>query len=371
MLHETAGIAKQSGTLGGLLPNTNQSGSISLRGIEKRWHRFVALADVDLEVRSGEFLSILGPSGSGKSTLLKIIAGFERPSAGSIHLDGKDVTRLAANRRDVNTVFQNYALFPHMTVGQNVAYPLSVKGISKSEIERRVKEALDLVELSDLSARLPEELSGGQRQRAALARALIGRPRVLLLDEPLSALDRRLRVQMQEVMTALHRKLGLTFVFVTHDQGEALSMSDRIAVMINGRIVGLDTPTQLYWKPQNRAVASFFGQTNLIRGTVEPDGRTFQAEAARSLQVTLADKMVPGPCTAAIKAEAIDLIAPTHGTNTARVVKAVFHGAHTEVQLDAGMPLVAQQKSAPSRLIRENQAVTMEIDLEGVTILRD
>jgi ABC-type Fe3+/spermidine/putrescine transport system ATPase subunit len=371
MLQETASIVEQSRTISGLRPDTGQSGSISLRGIEKRWHRFVALADVDLEVRAGEFFSILGPSGSGKSTLLKIIAGFERPSAGSIHLDGKDVTLLAANRRDVNTVFQNYALFPHMTVGQNIAYPLLVKGLPKAEVAQRVDEALDLVELTDLSARLPEELSGGQKQRAALARALIGRPRVLLLDEPLSALDRRLRVQMQEVLTALHRKLGLTFVFVTHDQGEALSMSDRIAVMINGRLVGLDTPAQLYWKPQNRAVASFFGQTNLIRGIVESDGRTFRAEAARSLQLTLTGKTTPGRCTAAIKAEAIDLVAPTHGTNAARVAKVVFHGAHTEVQLDAGMPLVAQQKSAPSRLIQEDQAVTMEIDLEGVTILRD
>ncbi|WP_189587774.1 ABC transporter ATP-binding protein [Mesorhizobium sp. M3A.F.Ca.ET.201.01.1.1] len=346
-------------------------GSISLRGITKRYGGHVALHDINLDIQPGEFLSILGPSGSGKSTILKLIAGFERPTQGVITLDGEDVTLVPANRRDVNTVFQSYALFPHMTVAENVAYPLKVRSRPRAEIAGRVEDALRLVALEGFAGRLPEELSGGQRQRAALARALIGRPRVLLLDEPLSALDMRLRIQMQEVLTRLHEELKLTFVFVTHDQGEALSMSDRIAVVMDGSIIEVDAPSQLYWRPRHRQVASFLGHSNLVHGVIDAEGSNFAARDSR-LKMRLAEKHHPGPCTAAIRAEAL-IIHPVPGPGmvAAHVKRMIFHGATTEVRVDIGEEVVAFHRGTPSRMLSIGDTIGLEIDLDGVSILRD
>ena len=223
-----------------------------------------ALDEVDLEVREGEFLAMLGPSGSGKTTCLRQIAGFEQPTSGHIEIFGETAEGVPPFRRNVNTVFQDYALFPHLNVLDNVAYGLMIRGINKKERYRSAEEALDLVALPGLGKRRAGELSGGQRQRVALARALVNKPRVLLLDEPLGALDLKLREQMQEELKALHKRLGITFVFVTHDQNEALSMADRVALFDQGRIVQVGTPQDIYRRPNSRFVADFVGSSNVL-----------------------------------------------------------------------------------------------------------
>jgi putative spermidine/putrescine transport system ATP-binding protein len=225
-----------------------------------------AVDRVSIDIRDGEFFSMLGPSGSGKTTCLRLIAGFEQPSAGSIRIHGEEAAGLPPYQRDVNTVFQDYALFPHMNVLENVAYGLKVKGVAKAERLARAEEALALVALGGYGVRKPAQLSGGQRQRVALARALVNRPRVLLLDEPLGALDLKLREQMQSELKKLQRQLGITFIFVTHDQGEALSMSDRVAVFNKGRIEQVDTPRNLYMNPASAFVAEFVGTSNVLKG---------------------------------------------------------------------------------------------------------
>jgi putative spermidine/putrescine transport system ATP-binding protein len=234
---------------------------IAIRGVEKRYGAHYALAGVDLDVAPGEFLTLLGPSGSGKTTLLNVLSGFVRPDAGSVSIGGVDVTRTPPHKRDLAMVFQNYALFPHMTVARNVAYPLKMRRVPKPETERRVAEALDFVQLGHLADRAPDQLSGGQRQRVALARAIVFDPRILLMDEPLSALDKQLREQMQFEIRALHDRLGITTVYVTHDQREALTMSDRVAVLNHGRIEQLDTPHALYDRPRTLFVADFIGES--------------------------------------------------------------------------------------------------------------
>lgn len=225
-----------------------------------------AVHEVNFTVYDGEFFTMLGPSGSGKTTCLRMIAGFERPSTGEIQLYGRDVTHLPAYDREVNTVFQDYALFPHMTVGENIAYGLMVKKVPKAEREAEVKDMLALVRLPDMARRKPSQLSGGQRQRVALARALINKPKVLLLDEPLGALDLKLRQQMQVELKAIQHEVGITFIFVTHDQEEALTMSDRIAVFDYGQIVQVGTPSELYERPRTHFVAGFVGTSNILSG---------------------------------------------------------------------------------------------------------
>ncbi len=237
---------------------------IALHGLRKTFGRVVAVDSVDLEIADGEFFAMLGPSGSGKTTVLRMIAGFERPTSGSVILGGVDQTAVPAFRRDVSTVFQDYALFPHMTAGQNVAYGLKVRGVGGAERARRVAEALEMVRLGDLGARKPGELSGGQRQRVALARALVTRPKVLLLDEPLGALDLKLREQMQLELKSIQREVGITFLFVTHDQDEALTLCDRLAVFNAGRTEQVGTPGEVYEYPATPFVAGFVGSANVI-----------------------------------------------------------------------------------------------------------
>ncbi len=240
--------------------------AVRLEQVEKKFGDVVAVSGVDLDVRDGEFFSMLGPSGSGKTTTLRMIAGFELPTSGRILLHGNDVTTEPPYERDVNTVFQDYALFPHMTVGDNVGYGLMIRKVDKKSRQARVTDALAMVRLSGYEKRKPGQLSGGQRQRVALARALVNRPRVLLLDEPLGALDLRLREDMQIELKSIQQEVGITFIYVTHDQGEALTMSDRLAVFSAGRIEQIGTPAEVYEHPQTEFVAGFVGTSNLLSG---------------------------------------------------------------------------------------------------------
>ncbi|KJK01999.1 polyamine ABC transporter ATP-binding protein [Pseudomonas sp. 21] len=242
--------------------------AVQFTQVSRQFGEVKAVDRVSIDIKDGEFFSMLGPSGSGKTTCLRLIAGFEQPSAGSIRIHGEEAAGLPPYQRDVNTVFQDYALFPHMSVLENVAYGLKVKGIGKAERLKRAEEALAMVALGGYGVRKPVQLSGGQRQRVALARALVNRPRVLLLDEPLGALDLKLREQMQSELKKLQRQLGITFIFVTHDQSEALSMSDRVAVFNKGRIEQVDTPRNLYMKPATPFVAEFVGTSNVLRGDI-------------------------------------------------------------------------------------------------------
>jgi putative spermidine/putrescine transport system ATP-binding protein len=244
------------------------SSVLELAGVRKRYDSLVAVDDLDLTLDTGEFLTLLGPSGSGKTTTLMMVAGLQQPDAGSIRLNGVSVANLPPYRRDVGMVFQNYALFPHMTVRRNVAFPLEMRGTPTAEIARLVDEALALVRLPDHGERLPKQLSGGQQQRVALARAMVYRPALLLMDEPLGALDRKLREQLQLEIKRVHRERSISVLYVTHDQEEALTMSDRIAVFNKGRIEQIGTPEELYDRPATRFVASFIGDTNLLAGRV-------------------------------------------------------------------------------------------------------
>ncbi|MDX6603978.1 MAG: putative spermidine/putrescine transport system ATP-binding protein [Solirubrobacterales bacterium] len=289
---------------------------IRLAGLTKHYGEVVAVAGIDLEIEPGEFFTFLGPSGSGKTTTLRMIAGFEDPSNGTIELAGEDVSGVPPYDRAVNTVFQDYALFPHMTVGENVAYGLKVAGLDKSERTRRRDEALEMVRLPDYTDRRPGELSGGQRQRVALARAIVNRPKVLLLDEPLGALDLKLREQMQVELKTIQREVGITFVYVTHDQDEALTMSDRIAVFNEGRIEQVSPPVELYERPVNEFVAGFVGISNVI----ERDGERLT-----------------------IRPEKIELLDPDHApdgihSERGRIVEVAYAGMLTRytVALDAG-----------------------------------
>ena len=317
--------------------------AVELQSIRKTFASHAAVDGIDLAVPPGEFLTLLGPSGCGKSTTLNLIAGFLQPDSGAIRLAGRSVVNLPPFRRDIGIVFQDYALFPHMTVGQNVAFGLRMRKIGRREIERRVEEALELVQLSGFLRRRPSELSGGQRQRVALARALVIRPTVLLLDEPLSNLDLKLREEMRLEITGLQHRLKITTVLVTHDQGEALAVSDRIAVMNRGRIEQIGPPLQIYEQPASRFVADFIGAMNFLRGVARisagagelcavetPHGR-FSALAPRALE-SGQDVVV------AVRPEHLRLAsaaaAPEPGLAfAARVFQHVYLGAHTEVHV--------------------------------------
>ncbi|MFN8078995.1 MAG: ABC transporter ATP-binding protein [Kineosporiaceae bacterium] len=304
------------------------------RGAERALDRVIAVDGIDLDIADGEFVTLLGPSGSGKTTVLRMIAGFEQPSAGTIHLRGRDVTALAPFERDVNTVFQDYALFPHLNVLRNVEYGLKVTKVPAAEARERALAALAAVRLEGLEKRSPAQLSGGQRQRVALARALVNRPTVLLLDEPLGALDLKLREQMQLELKAIQREVGITFVFVTHDQEEALTMSDRIVVFDRGRIEQVGTPGEVYERPASEFVASFVGTSNLLH----PDA---------------AEKLLGERGTFTIRPEKLRLLedgeTEREGETSApaTVREAVYAGAITRVlvRLEAGEDLVVQQQN--------------------------
>ena len=296
---------------------------VSVEGCRKSYGDVLAVDDVDLSVDAGEFFTLLGPSGSGKTTTLRIIAGFERPDAGRVTLGGDDITHAPPYARDVNTVFQDYALFPHMTVAENVGYGLKVKGVARAERKRQVAEVLEMVRLDGYGERKPIQLSGGQRQRVALARSLVNRPKVLLLDEPLGALDLKLRQEMQVFLKSLQRELGMTFLYVTHDQEEALTMSDHLAVFNQGKIEQVGSPTEVYERPATEFVAGFVGTSNIL----ERNGRRFS-----------------------VRPERIELNG--HGEE-ATVADVVFVGAFTRILVDteAGERLT---------IVRQNDGSTLE-----------
>ncbi len=285
--------------------------ALTLREVSKHYGSFTAVDRVSLEVGQGEFLTLLGPSGSGKTTILMAVAGFVAPSAGSILLDGSDITPLPPEKRNFGMVFQGYALFPHMTVADNVAFPLRVRGLSRADRDAKVRAALDLVQLGQFADRLPKQLSGGQQQRVALARALVFDPNLLLLDEPLSALDKKLRAELQEELKALHQRVGRTFINVTHDQEEALSMSDRIAILNHGKLIQHGAPLDLYERPRTRFVADFLGKSNFLEGTARlPTAQSFTLEAGGlNLAVRGAAPAEGSRCLLSLRPEKIALLA--------------------------------------------------------------
>jgi putative spermidine/putrescine transport system ATP-binding protein len=332
------GISEPGGALSDDAPGTPATPSagiaVRLEKVVKRFGDVVAVDGVDLEVREGEFFSMLGPSGSGKTTCLRLIAGFESPTEGRVYLGGRDVSKLAPYERDVNTVFQDYALFPHMTVAENVAYGLMVRKVPKDTRRAAVRDALDMVRLPEHGDRKPAQLSGGQRQRVALARALVNRPRVLLLDEPLGALDLKLRQAMQIELKDIQQEVGLTFIYVTHDQDEALTMSDRLAVFNHGRIEQIGSPADVYERPATGFVAGFVGVSNVLEGEVAKaiagDPQAFTIRPEKITMHELEEPVEPDVCAA-----------------TGHVREVVYLGATTRyvVELDAGGTLVVMQQN--------------------------
>jgi spermidine/putrescine transport system ATP-binding protein len=325
---------------------------VELTGVTKTYGDVRAVDGVNLVAREGEFLTFLGPSGCGKTTTLRMIAGFEQPTAGHIRIDGRPVDGMPPFQRDVNTVFQNYALFPHMTVAQNVAFGLHMKKVPKSEIQTRVTRALEMVQLTGLANRKPRQLSGGQQQRVAVARALVNNPRVLLLDEPLGALDLKLRKEMQVELKHLQQRLGMTFIYVTHDQEEALVMSDRIAVMHQGKVAQLGSPADIYERPATRFVAGFIGEANLLDGVVA-DGGLVQVGP---LHIAVDSKALPGAgtkVTLSVRPEKVTL-APAEGSNAfeGRLEELIYVGAHVKavVALEPGQRVVAALPAAPGSI---------------------
>lgn len=355
---------------------------IDIRNVTKRFGAFTAVNDVSLQIRAGEFITLLGPSGCGKTTLLRMLSGFESPDAGSIHIDGRDVTPLAPYRRNVNQVFQSYALFPHMTVRENIAFGLRMQKTAEDETRRRVAEVVDLVALGGFEDRLPHQLSGGQRQRVALARAIVPRPSVLLLDEPLSALDAKLRHQMQVELKRLQKRLGMTFVFVTHDQEEALTMSDRIAVFNQGRLEQLGPASEIYHQPRTAFVADFIGEANLLDaelGAVSGDRAVARLEGGLEISVPMsAWPRDQAKAVLSVRPEKVCISKkPIEGAENcfeATITEEVFQGAldHLVVRTDAGTELkaVVANESAIMEALHEGDRVWCGLHMDDLVFVR-
>jgi len=317
--------------------------------VTKAYGDFTVVEDLDLDIGKGEFVSLLGPSGSGKTTLLMMLAGFEPPTRGAVIVDEKRIDQLPPHRRNMGIVFQSYALFPHMTVAANVAFPLEMRGVSKANRKQLVDRALDMVQLGAMADRKPSQLSGGQQQRVALARALVFEPAVVLMDEPLGALDKQLREQMQLDIRDLHKRLDLTIIFVTHDQSEALTMSDRIAVFNKGQIEQIGTPNEIYDHPTSRFVADFIGETNLLDGTIETsnaNGLTLSLPGGKRILVAAGSGNPAGKAvTISLRPEKIRLGHEAASTNSmpVTILDSVYHGDHLRMVLDAeGTRLIAK-----------------------------
>jgi putative spermidine/putrescine transport system ATP-binding protein len=345
--------------------------SVKFANVGKTYDGKTSVVDkLDLEVREGEFLSMLGPSGSGKTTCLMMLAGFETATTGEIFLDDRPINRVAPQRRNIGMVFQNYALFPHMTVAENLAFPLQVRNISKTEIAAKVKRALDMVELPLLGSRRPAQLSGGQQQRVAVARALVFDPRLVLMDEPLGALDKQLREQMQYEIKRIHERLGVTIVYVTHDQAEALTMSDTIAVFNHGKIQQLAKPDEVYETPSNSFVAQFIGENNVLPGTVaERDEnlckvRLENGDALSALAVTNAP--VGGSTLLSLRPERI-IVEPSAGDRqhtvvTGQVIDQIYVGDHSRIQVRVFGNhefVVKVQNASLRRTFSKGEAITL------------
>lgn len=322
---------------------------VELQNVYKFFQQELAVNGIDLEIRRGEFFSILGPSGCGKTTTLRLIAGFERADAGKISIQGEEMNRVPPYRRPVNTVFQSYALFNHLNVWDNMAFGLRLQKLSRVELNSRVEAALKLVKMEAMRSRFPTQLSGGQQQRVALARALVNRPAVVLLDEPLAALDLKLRQEMQVELSNLHRNLGVTFIFVTHDQKEALSLSDRIAVMHRGKIEQIGSPKEIYEQPSTAFVADFIGDTNLLAGKIaHSDRSTLQVDSSKGLKIIVERNDYTGsvatatPVTIGVRPEKIELSLerPTIRTNcfAGKLLHVMYLGTHVHylIELESG-----------------------------------
>jgi len=353
---------------------------VSLRKVVKRFGEVEVVKSLDLSIEKGEFLTFLGPSGCGKTTTLRMIGGFEHPTSGEIWLGGREVSALPPYQRDVNTVFQSYALFPHMSVRQNVAYGLEQKRLPKAEIARKVDEILAMVRMDSFAGRKPRELSGGQQQRVAVARAIVNGPSVLLLDEPLGALDLKLRKEMQLELKGLQRKLGMTFVYVTHDQEEALTMSDRIAVMNAGQIEQIDAPVALYNKPRTRFVADFIGDTNLLEGEAraEGDARVFSLGDERFPIVPDFELSGSSAVCLSVRPEMISVREGKKGAGESgavalpgKVEETVFVGAvwRTIVRLAGGERIVATEPPASHGYIEPGTPVVVGWAPESAVVL--
>lgn len=310
---------------------TQKKNLIEIRNLTHRYGSVTAIDNIDLDIRENEFFALLGPSGCGKTTLLRVLAGFESPAAGTVMLGDVDLISIPPNKRPINLMFQSYALFPHMTVGQNVAYGLEREKLGKEEIRSRVAEVLETVGLSDKTKSRPAQLSGGQRQRVALARAIVKRPKLLLLDEPLSALDRKVRAEMQIELKRLQHEVGITFVVVTHDQEEAMSMADRIAVINNGRVEQVDLPVDLYERPKNRYVAGFIGDSNFFDGLATEGGITHKTLGF--LPGNTYERHILGPAHLLIRPEDLRIAGKNEIAITARVQDVAFFGGASTIIL--------------------------------------
>lgn len=348
---------------------------LELKNIKKSFSKDeVVLKEISLSIDKGEFITLLGSSGCGKTTTLRIIAGLETPDSGQVFLEGKDVTSLAPEARDVNTVFQNYALFPHMTVADNIGYGLKLKKIPKAEIKKRVSEMLELVQLPGYEKRKPSELSGGQRQRVAIARSLVNNPKVLLLDEPLGALDLQLRRAMQLELKKLQKKLGITFIYITHDQEEAINMSDRIAVMNQGTFEQIGTPDEIYNHPKTSYVATFVGNANILKGTVEAsEGDEFRVSLAGGTVAVAAEgrTIMPGTqVTMAVRSENLIFDEKCQSGLEAAVVEKSFAGGLLRVvlKLADGTEVVANRHGIDAG-VQPGQKVTCHFDAENVVLV--
>ena len=328
--------------------NKEDAIAVAVRGITKRFGNVTALDSATIDVRRGEFFSLLGPSGCGKTTLLRIIGGFEEPSEGELLLGGRSVLGEPAYRRRTNMIFQHGALFPHLSVARNIAFGLEMKRMTRPEIERRVADALDLVQLGGYGERGVDQLSGGQRQRVALARALVNEPAVLLLDEPLSALDLQLRQQMQVELRRIHRATGSTFIFVTHDQGEAISLSDRLAVMNGGRILQVGSPREIYEMPASRFVAEFIGHSNFLEGRIAAEPGSVRLADGKSILVRpMSGAAVGEAVQVALRYEQVELVSPDDGLLQGTLEDVMYLGAgwRRTVRLDGGGMLVSESSS--------------------------
>jgi len=347
-----------------------------IRNLHKHYGSYRALDDVSLDVRDGEFLALLGPSGSGKTTLLMTLAGFTRPDSGSILMDGQELVRTPPHRRNIGMVFQNYALFPHMTVGQNVAYPLKLRKMARPEISRLVAAALHMVQLGHVEERRIDALSGGQRQRVALARAMVFEPGMLLMDEPLSALDKKLREHMQIELRALHRRLGVTTIYVTHDQREALTMADRIAVINHGKVAQLDTPRMLYERPRSKFVADFIGESSFLPVDVSDGGASLYGVPLHLAEPVRAGH---GPHFLVLRPEKVDLAAgPAAGLNVIEgaLLDVVYQGDSVilQVRLPDGSTLAVRQPARQDLLAatpEPGQALRLALHPEDTVIVGD
>ena len=324
---------------------------------------FAAVSDFNLEVKRGEFVTFLGPSGCGKTTTLRMIAGFDMPTEGDILLNGKDISKLPPNERPINTVFQRYALFPHMNIYENIAFGLKQKKMGREEIRRKVKKVLELVDLEGFEKRSVSTLSGGQQQRVAIARALVNEPEILLLDEPLGALDLKMRKEMQIELKAMHDGLGITFIYVSHDQEEALTMSDKIVVMSEGKIQQIGTPEDIYNEPQNAFVADFIGESNIFNGIMT--GK-LQARFAGGRFECVDDVAEGTQITAVVRPEDIELVKPSEGQIRGKVISVIFKGIHYEITVQSGKYELVIQSTKSAKVGDE---VGMKVEPDGIHIM--